>query len=191
MNKSPFTVNNVDKPRCRGLKCAIVFPATRLIGYGREFFIKEIFMTTVRKLLEAKTSPNNYVVAASDTVLQALKVMTDAHVGAALVTENGKIVGIFTERDYLYKGEVEGRVAKTTKVKDVMIGKMFTVTRDTSVEQCMGLMKKHNIRHLPVVEDGQLVGLISIRDVMFAMLESKESEIRGLENYIMGSGFAT
>jgi CBS domain-containing protein len=146
-------------------------------------------MTTVRKLLETKKSSTNYTVASTDTVLQALRAMTEAHVGAILVTEGGKIIGIYTERDYLYKGEVEGRSAKDTKIKDVMIGRMFTVTKDTTTEQCIGLMKQHGIRHLPVVENDQLVGLVSMRDVMFAALENKENEIRGLENYIMGSGF--
>jgi CBS domain-containing protein len=70
-----------------------------------------------------------------------------------------------------------------------MISKMLTVTKETSIEQCMALMKQHNIRHLPVVENDQLLGLISIRDVMSAALENKENEARGLENYIMGSGF--
>ncbi|GAB4544264.1 MAG: CBS domain-containing protein [Anaerolineales bacterium] len=146
-------------------------------------------MTTVRKLLEAKKSNVNHSVASTDTVLQALKVMTDLHIGAVLVTEGGKIVGIYTERDYVYKGEVEGRLAKDTKVKDVMSSRMITVTKDASIEQCMGLMRQYNFRHLPVVENDQLVGLVSIRDVLFAALESKENEIRGLENYIMGSGF--
>ena len=146
-------------------------------------------MTTVRKLLEAKNLSKNYSVASTDTVLQAIKMMAEVHIGALLVTEGGKIVGIYTERDYLYKGENEGRAAKDTKIKDVMISKMITVTMDTTVEQCMGLMKQYNVRHLPVVENDQLVGLVSMRDVMFAALENKESEIRGLENYIMGSGF--
>ena len=146
-------------------------------------------MTTVRKLLETKRNKTNYTVAATDTVLQALKVMAEAHVGAILVTEGGKIVGIYTERDYLYNGEIEGRSAKDTKLKDVMIGKMISVTKDTTTEQCIGLMKQHGIRHLPVVENGQLLGLVSMRDVMFAALENKENEIRGLENYITGSGF--
>ncbi|HLA87171.1 MAG TPA: CBS domain-containing protein [Anaerolineales bacterium] len=146
-------------------------------------------MTTVRKLLEEKELEKNFSVASTDTVLQALKVMAEAHIGAILVTEGGKIVGIYTERDYLYKGEIEGRTAKDTRIKDVMVSKMITVTKDTTVEQCMGLMKQYNIRHLPVVEDEHLVGLVSMRDVMFAALKNKESEIRGLENYIMGSGF--
>lgn len=146
-------------------------------------------MTTVRKLLEDKTSEKNYSIASTDTVLHALKAMAEAHIGAILVTEGEKIVGIYTERDYLYKGEIEGRAAKDTLLKDVMVSKMLTVTKDTTVEQCMGLMKQYNVRHLPVVENEHLVGLVSMRDVMFAALENKQSEIRGLENYIMGSGF--
>lgn len=146
-------------------------------------------MTTVRKLLETKETAKNFSVEASQTVLDALKVMADAHIGAILVTEGGKIIGIYTERDYLYKGEIEGRSAKDTKIKDVMVSKMITVTFDTTVEQCMGLMKQYRIRHLPVVEKDQLVGLVSMRDVMLAAIENKESEIRGLENYILGSGF--
>jgi len=146
-------------------------------------------MTTVRKLLETKTSALNFSIESTDTVLQAIKIMADAHIGALLVTEGGKIVGIYTERDYLAKGENESRVAKDTKIKDVMVSKMITVTMETTVEQCMGLMKQYSIRHLPVVEHDQLVGLVSMRDVMFAAIENRESEIRGLENYIMGSGF--
>ncbi len=146
-------------------------------------------MTTVRKLLEAKESAVNFSVKATQTVLDALKVMAKAKIGAILVTEGGKIIGIFTERDYLCKGELEGRTAKDTQIKDVMVKRMVTVTNDTTVDQCMALMKQYRIRHLPVVVNDQLVGLVSMRDVMLAALDNKESEIRGLENYIMGSGF--
>jgi CBS domain-containing protein len=146
-------------------------------------------MTTVRKLLETKASDTSFSIASTDTVLQAIKKMTEVHVGALLVTENDKIVGIYTERDYLYKGENEGRVAKDTKIKDVMSVRMITVTMDTTADQCVELMKQYNIRHLPVVEKDQLIGLVSMRDVIAAAFENKESEIRGLENYIMGTGF--
>jgi len=146
-------------------------------------------MTTVRKLLETKTSGTSFSIASTDTVLQAIKKMTEVHVGALLVTENDKIVGIYTERDYLYKGENEGRVAKDTKIKEVMSVRMITVTMETTADQCVELMKQYNIRHLPVVEKDQLIGLVSMRDVIAAAFENKESEIRGLENYIMGTGF--
>ena len=146
-------------------------------------------MTTVRKLLETKASTTNFSIASTDTVLQAVKMMTEHHIGALMVTEGEKIVGIYTERDFLYKGENEGRVAKDTKIKDVMSARMITVTKDTTADECVELMRQYNIRHLPVVEHDQLVGLVSMRDVIAAAFEGKESEIRGLENYIMGTGF--
>ena len=146
-------------------------------------------MSTVRNLLEAKPSETNYSVASTDTVLQAIKIMVEARIGAVLVTEGGKVVGIYTERDYLRKGENEGHCAKDTIIKDVMVSKMITVTKDTSLEQCMALMRQYSVRHLPVVEHDHLVGLVSMRDVMSAVLDDKDIEIRGLENYIMGTGF--
>jgi len=146
-------------------------------------------MTTVKSLLRAKGDPSNYSVSGDDTVLDALNLMADAHIGAVLVTDGNKIVGIYTERDYVQKGEVEGREAGETLLKDVMTSGMYTVQTDTSVEQCMALMDAHHIRHLPVVDGDRLVGLVSIRDVMVAALENKESEIKGLENYLLASGF--
>lgn len=148
-------------------------------------------MTTVRQLLEDKKRTGYISLKSTETVLQALKVMTDSHIGAVLVTEGDKIVGIYTERDYLRKGEIEGRTAKDTLIKDVMTPKMVTVTNETSVDECVALMKQYQIRHLPVVEDGQIIGMVSMRDVMMAAIENRESEIRGLENYIMGSEFRT
>jgi len=106
-----------------------------------------------------------------------------------MVTDGAKIVGIYTERDYLRKGELEGRVAKDTLIKDVMTTRMVTVQKDTSVDECVALMKQYLIRHLPVAEEGQIVGMVSMRDVMVAAIENRESEIRGLENFIMGSEF--
>ena len=147
-------------------------------------------MSTVKKILEAKGSADHYTVSSGDTVLKALQLMAERRIGAVLVTENSKIVGIYTERDYVQKGELKGLKADATLVKDVMTSKMYTVGLDTSMEQCMGLMESHHIRHLPVVENDQLVGVVSIRDVMTTALENKQSEIVGLENYITGSGFS-
>lgn len=146
-------------------------------------------MATVKNILKSKGDSNNYSVSIDDTVYRALEVMADAHIGAVLVVDGSKIVGIYTERDYVQKGELQGHKAEETLLKDVMTAGMYTVTTDTSVEQCMALMNAHHIRHLPVVENDQLVGMVSIRDVMTAVLEDKESEIKGLENYILGSGF--
>jgi CBS domain-containing protein len=147
-------------------------------------------MTTVSELLENKENASKYSVSVQDTVLVALQTMADANIGAVFIVDGKRIAGIFTERDYLRKGELEGRQAQSTLVKDVMTRNVYTVTTGTSVEQCIALMARHHIRHLPVVEDDQLVGLVSIRDVMKAALENKEGEIKGIEDYIMGSAFA-
>lgn len=148
-------------------------------------------MATVKQLIAAKKNATNYSVSANDTILRALHVMAEADTGSVLITDDNKFIGIFTERDYARKGELAGRTAKDTLVKDVMTSAMYTVTLDTSVEQCMALMKKYHIRHLPVVEKGQLIGIVSLTDVMNAALADRESEIKGLENYILGSGFAS
>lgn len=146
-------------------------------------------MVTIRTVLSSKKTRTNVTVDASDTMLDAVRAMKDADIGAVLVTENQKVVGIFTERDYARKGELAGRVAEKTPVREVMVEQMITVTWDTTVDQCLALMKQNRIRHLPVVENDQLLGIISMRDVMFASIANRESEIRGLENYITGTGF--
>jgi len=148
-------------------------------------------MATVKTLMNTKKDETNYTVDCNDKVSKALEVMANANIGAVLVTEGGKITGIFTERDYIRKGELLGRSAKTTLVKELMTEKMITVTTDTSMDQCMALMKDYNIRHLPVVENDKLIGLVSMRDVVAVIMADRESTIKGLENYILGSGFAT
>lgn len=145
-------------------------------------------MALVKDLLQIR-SQKPVTVSSNDTVLRALQVMAESNIGAVLVTEAGKVVGIFTERDYARKGEVEGRRAAETLVKDVMTSQILTVTLNTSVEECLALMQKHHIRHLPVIDNERMVGILSIRDILEAVLEERESLITGLENYIMGSGF--
>jgi len=146
-------------------------------------------MTTVRELLDNKDTASKYSVTAQDTVMTALQTMADANISAVFIVDGKRIAGIYTERDYLRKGELEGRQAQSTLVKDVMTRNVYTVTTDTSMEECIALMSRHHIRHLPVVENGQLVGLVSIRDIMQAALEDKEHAVKGIEDYIMGSGF--
>lgn len=146
-------------------------------------------MTTVSELLDNKDTASKYSVTAQDTVMTALRTMADANISAVFIVDGKRIAGIFTERDYLRKGELEGRQAQSTLVKDVMTRNVYTVTTDTSMEECIALMSRHHIRHLPVVENDQLVGLVSIRDVMQAALEDKEHAVKGIEDYIMGSGF--
>lgn len=148
-------------------------------------------MATVNQLMNAKTVGTNYVVGYDDTVFKALEIMATANISAVMVTENEKIVGIFTERDYSRKCELKGLSAKNTKVRDLMTEQMITVTPDTSMDQCMGLMNQYHIRHLPVIDNEKMVGMVSMRDVVEILISERESTIKGLENYILGSGFAT
>ena len=147
-------------------------------------------MATVQHLVDSKTDSTHYAVKADETVLKALKVMANANIGSVLVMEEGKIVGIFTERDYALKGELEGRTAAGTPVREVMTKEMYTVTNNTSIDECMALMMLHHIRHLPVVENGLLVGIVSMRDVVAAAFEERENKIKGLEDFIRASGFS-
>ena len=148
-------------------------------------------MATVKDLMNEKKDGTNYSIEGTESVLKAIGMMASADISAVLVTEENKIVGIFTERDYLRKVVLQGLSSDTTQVKDLMTKEMITVTTDTSVDQCTALMMKHNIRHLPIVDDNQLVGVLSMRDVIKTTLANRESTIIGLENYILGSGFAT
>lgn len=146
-------------------------------------------MATVADLIGAKTDASRYAVKANESVYRAIRLMADRRIGAVLVVENGTVIGIFTERDYIMRVEVEGRAAKETTLREVMTDKMYTVTTETSIEQCLGLMDLRHIRHLPIVEQGQLMGIISMRDAIAAVLQGREDEIRGIENYALASGF--
>jgi CBS domain-containing protein len=148
-------------------------------------------MATVKQLMSKKSDGTNYIVECTDNVFKALEIMSEANISAVMVKEGEKIVGIFTERDYSRKGELKGQAAKNTAVQDLMTEQMITVTPETSVDQCMGLMNQYRIRHLPVIENEKMVGVISMRDVVDVLISDRESTIKGLENYILGSGFAT
>jgi CBS domain-containing protein len=146
-------------------------------------------MATVNDLLGAKTDASRYAVKATETVYRAIRLMADRRIGAILVVEKGIVVGIFTERDYIMRVEVEGRAAKETLLREVMTDQMYSVTTNTSIEHCLALMIRHRFRHLPVVEEGTLMGIISMRDAVAAVLEAQGAEIQGLDNYTLASGF--
>ena len=148
-------------------------------------------MATVKQVMNTKSDGTNYVVDCDDTVFKALEIMAKANISAVMVTEGEKIVGIFTERDYSRKGELKGISARETNVRELMTEQMITVTPETSMDQCMGLMNQYHIRHLPVIENEKMVGMVSMRDVVDTVLTDHKSTIKGLENYILGSGFAT
>ncbi len=148
-------------------------------------------MATVGQLIEQKDNRENYILAGTATVLRALEVMAEANIGSVMVVENERVIGIFTERDYSRKCELKSLSAADTLVREVMTRKMITVNLDTSMDQCMALMNQYHVRHLPVIDDDTFVGMVSIRDVSDTMLSDRESTIKGFENYILGSDFAT
>jgi CBS domain-containing protein len=120
------------------------------------------------------------------TVYDAIATMVDHNVGAIVVTDDGALVGIFTERDYLRRIVLRGRTSKTTAVRDVMTAEVITVTPDTRVETALSVMTEARCRHLPVIADGRLAGLVSIGDCVKHLLRSAEAEIDTLEGYVRG-----
>ena len=148
-------------------------------------------MAIVSQLMDRKGDGKKFSVASPDSVLNALEVMAEANIGAVMVTQDDKIVGIFTERDYTRKGELKGLAAKDTPVSEVMTEQMFTVTAATPIDDCMELMKEYRIRHLPVVEEGAMGGIVSMRDVVEVLIAERDSDIKGLENYLLSTGFST
>jgi len=120
-----------------------------------------------------------------DTILDALKLMAEKEIGAVLVMEGDTVKGIFSERDYARRGTLMGNPNSTT-LKDVMTTRIFYVSPDQSAETCMAQMSDKHIRHLPVLKNNKVVGVISIGDIVKNVLKDKEELIHGLENYILG-----
>ncbi|MGE5643993.1 MAG: CBS domain-containing protein [Byssovorax cruenta] len=146
-------------------------------------------MTTVRKILDDKAEGKIYTVPSTATVFEALQEMCEGNTGAVLVTEEEKIIGIFTERDYAREGEVKGRSAKATIVTDVMTKQMVLIKPETTLDECVELMGKYHVRHLPIVEKDRVVGIVSIRRLAESLLQEKQGTIVELENYILGTGY--
>ena len=139
---------------------------------------------SLRELLEAKPS-TVHSVPANATVLDALKLMAEKDIGAVLVLDRGKLVGIITERDYARKGVIAGRLAKDTPVRETMSRKVITVTPTHTVQQCMALMTERGIRHLPVIDDNRILGMLSIRDLVAEVVSHHEHVIRDLQRDMM------
>jgi CBS domain-containing protein len=140
-------------------------------------------MTTVRHVLETK-GREIHSVRPGDTVADALQLMAEKDIGAVLVTESDHLVGIFTERHYARKVFLKGRTSPTTLVREVMVKDVIYVEPDQTVEACMALMAAKRIRHLPVLSDGNLVGIISIGDLMKSALADREFNIEQLVLYV-------
>ncbi len=143
-------------------------------------------MTTVAHILNSKPDTQVYSVSPSDSVLTALQRMADKGIGALLVMEGDDIVGIFTERDYARKVVLHGRASGGTPVREVMTHAVRFVRPSQSSEQCMALMTENRLRHLPVVEDGRVVGLVSIGDLVKSVISQQQFIIEQMEQYITG-----
>ena len=142
-------------------------------------------MNKVWKILQSKGG-RAWSVVPEASVQEALKLMADHGIGSVLVMEGDRLSGIFTERDFARKLGVEGRAPSAVSVREVMSPDLITVTPGQSVNECMALMTEKRIRHLPVVEDGRLVGLVSIGDVVKDMIEELEFMLRQMESYVSG-----
>ena len=145
-------------------------------------------MANVRNLLKVKGS-DVWSVSPTTSVLNALQLMADKEVGALLVLDSDRIVGIISERDFVRSIAETGQCVVESTVGEYMTRDVYTVEPDTSIEECMQMMTQKRIRHLPVLENGRLVGLISIGDVVKGIISNKESTINSLENYIEGRGY--
>ncbi len=144
-------------------------------------------MLTVNELLAAKSSHEVCTIGPDATVFDAICVFADRNLGALIVTENERLVGLVTERDYARKIILKGRSSKDTRVRDIMSTKVLFVAPDTGVEECMALMTELYIRHLPVIEGDRLVGIVSIGDVVKAALGERTFLVNELVRYITDS----
>jgi len=140
-------------------------------------------MRSVRQILDGKDTPL-VTVGPDEPVLDALRRMAETSVGAVMVMEHGTLVGIFTERDYARKVVLQGRSSATTPVRDIMTSPVQTVTPEHRARECMQLMSDHRFRHLPVVENGTVMGVISIGDLLKTVIADQQHEISQLQTYI-------
>ena len=142
-------------------------------------------MHTVDQLLRSKGG-QIYSVAPTDFVLRAIEIMADHHLGALLVMNQGTLIGIVSERDYARKVILQNRSSHDTPVGEIMTSPAVTVTPRDTVHHCMQLMTERRFRHLPVVDSGRVVGILSIGDLVKAVMEEQSAQIEQLERYIAG-----
>jgi CBS domain-containing protein len=141
-------------------------------------------MGNVNNILQKKGNAV-YSVSPDSSVYDALETLEDRNLGALVVVEKGKLIGVFTERDYARKVILKGRSSKETYIRDIMTERPVSVNLNTSIEQCMQLMTDKFIRHLPVMDNGQLVGVISIGDLVKYIIDEKDYIIENLRQYIV------
>ena len=144
-------------------------------------------MKTVQQLLLNK-GVEIWSIDPDATVYEALKLMADKNVGALLVIEDGRLAGIISERDYARKVILQDKSSMTVPVREIMTGQVICVSPTTSIEECMALMTTKRIRHLPVLKDDSVAGVVSIGDVVKAIISDREFIIEQLQNYILAGG---
>lgn len=142
-------------------------------------------METVRHILQLK-GPQVWTIRPDQTVLDALRLMADKNVGALVVMQADQMVGILSERDYARKVILMGKASRETLISEIMTREVTFVHPDETAQECMELMTAHHIRHLPVVEEGKLVGIISIGDVVRDIIYQQRATIKDLEDKILG-----
>lgn len=140
-------------------------------------------MRTVRQLLEAK-SPTIHAIRPEAPVLDAIRLMAEAHIGAVLVMDGPRLVGILSERDYARKVVLQGRSSSDTPVSEIMTSNVLTTWSLDTSDRCMQTMTEHRIRHLPVVDGDEVVGIVSIGDLVKAVIEDQQAELESLQRYI-------
>lgn len=143
-------------------------------------------MTTVTQILKSKRDQAVHTIAPVASVFDALKLMADRNIGALVVVEAEKIVGILTERDYARKVILMARSSKETPVRDIMTSQVVFVRPGQTSEECMALMTENRVRHLPVMDKGRMVGLVSIGDLVKDVISEQKFIIEQLEHYIAG-----
>jgi CBS domain-containing protein len=140
---------------------------------------------TITEILSQKGT-KVWSISPNASVFEAVQMMTDKNVGALLVTENGKLVGIVSERDYTRKVVVKGKASKTTLVKEILSSQVIHVTPSHTVEECMRLMTDHHFRHLPVLDGDEIAGIVSIGDLVNWIISAQHTTISQLQTYITG-----
>jgi len=143
-------------------------------------------MKTARQVLESKPTQAIFSISPVATVYAALQLMAEKGIGALLVMEQNKIVGILSERDYARKVILMQRTSRETLVRDIMTGSVIYVRADQSTDDCMALMTRHRLRHLPVIDGEELVGMLSIGDLVKDIISEQKFIIEQLEHYISG-----
>ena len=141
--------------------------------------------TSISEILEDKGN-QVWNVTPETVVFDAIKMMADKNIGALAVMEGDRVMGILSERDYTRKVVLQGKSSKTTQVREIISGQVVSATREHTVDDCLRLMTKHRIRHLPVLQDNKLVGIVSIGDLVNSVISAQRTTIEQLQTYISG-----